>query len=270
MQTPLGPGAGVAGLAERGRAAFAKTSFGQLTASSACTEPGTLTIGLEGELDIVAAPGLERLLGEVELDRWPRVVLDLRHVSFIDSRGIRVLLGAHRRIGRVGGRVVLRHASPDIRRTLAAIGVDNILDLTDPVDNGRRPSDGRLQPPSAPSPVADLQPGAGATLMAVTNAVVSACKEHTGKGPMRAKAHLRPNALYVVLHDWMTVAERTLLARGRQDLIAESRHHLHEQVADAARASVEDATGRNVIATRSHVQFDRRIAILVFVLSPAA
>ena len=75
----------------------------------------------------------------------------------------------------------------------------------------------------------DLEPVAGSTLMEVTNAVVTACKARTGKGPTRAKAHLRSNTLYVVLRDWMTVAESTLLAGGRQDLIAESRRHLHEQ-----------------------------------------
>ena len=68
---------------------------------------------------------------------------------------------------------------------------------------------------------------------------------------MRAKAHLRSNALYVVLHGWMTDAERTLVAGGRKDLVAESRRHLHQQVADAARSSIEEATGRSVIATEA-------------------
>ena len=268
MKTSPGPAAAIAGSAERGQ--FANTAVGHLTASSACSEPGTLTIGLEGELDIATAPALEQLLREIERDRWPTVVLDLRNLSFIDSTGIRELLGANDRIGRLGGRMVLRHASRDVRRTLAAIGVDSILDLTDPIDDDRRPSGRPPQPPSAPSLVPDLEPGAGPTLMEVTNAVVTACKAHTGKGPMRAKAHLRSNALYVVLRDWMTVAERTLLARGRKDLIAELRRHLHQQVADATQSSVEEATGRNVIATRSHIQFDRRTAIVVFILRPAA
>jgi hypothetical protein len=43
--------------------------------------------------------------------------------------------------------MVLRHASRAVRRTLAAIGVDSILDLTDPIDDDRPPS-GR--PPQRP------------------------------------------------------------------------------------------------------------------------
>jgi uncharacterized protein YbcI len=68
----------------------------------------------------------------------------------------------------------------------------------------------------------------------------------------------------------MTVAESTLVAGGRQDLVAESRRHLHQRVADATRPSVEEATGRNVTATRSHIDFDRNTAIVVFTLHPAA
>jgi hypothetical protein len=66
----------------------------------------------------------------------------------------------------------------------------------------------------------DVGIASGPALMAVTNAVVAACKQHTGRGPTRAKAHLYPNALHIVLGDWMTREERTLTAGGRQDLIA--------------------------------------------------
>ena len=270
MKRPDVYGAAIARPAERGHAPFASTTVGPLTVSSACSEPGTLTIALEGELDIATAPAFERLLNEAERDRWPTVVLDLRRLSFIDSSGIRALLGANDRIGRLGGRMVLRNASRDVRRTLTAIGVDSILELTEAVDDDGRPPGRPPQTPTSLSLVSDVDAGAGATLMEVTNAVVGACKTHTGKGPTRAKTHLRTNALYVVLRDWMTVAERTLLARGRQDLIAESRQHLHQQIADTAQSTVEDATGRNVIATRSHIQFDRNTAIVVFILSPAA
>ena len=67
----------------------------------------------------------------------------------------------------------------------------------------------------------------------------------------------------------MTVAEITLLTAGRKDLIAEGRRYLHEQVADDTRSSVEKATGRTVLGAQSHVDFDRGIAALMFILSPA-
>jgi anti-sigma B factor antagonist len=117
---------------EPGHTAFADTTVGQLTARSCCWEPGTLTIELDGELDIATAPALEQLLSEVERDRWPTVVFDLRHLDFIDSSGIRALLTAKRRLG--GGMAVGQVSRP-VRRTLAAIGVDSILDVAhEPVD----------------------------------------------------------------------------------------------------------------------------------------
>jgi anti-anti-sigma factor len=251
------------------RAPFAKTTVGLLTVSSACSKSGTLTIGLEGELDIATAPAFDRLLGEVERDRWSTVVLDLRRLEFIDSSGIRTLLGAHHRVGRLGGHLVIRQASRDVRRTLATIGVDGILELSEVIDDDRRSPSRPARRPSL-SLVPDPEPFGGRKVMEVTNAVVNACKAHTGKGPTQAKARLRSNALYVVLRDWMTVAERTLLVGGHEDLVAESRRHLHQQVAEATRSSVEDATGRNVIATRGHIDFDRDTAIVVFILSPGA
>jgi anti-anti-sigma factor len=123
------------GSPEPGHAAFTDTTVGQLTTRSCCSEPGTLTIELEGELDIATAPALEQLFREVERDRWPTVVLDLRQLDFIDSSGIRALLTANDRIGRLGGRMAVRHASRPVRRTLAVIGADSILDVAhEPVD----------------------------------------------------------------------------------------------------------------------------------------
>ena len=143
-QTSSGPKRAIGVSAQPRKAAFATTRAGQLTTSCSCSEPGTLTIGLDGELDIATAPALERLLREVERDRWPTVVVDLRQLSFIDSSGIRALLTANDRIGRRDGRMLVRHPSRAVRRTLAAIGVDSILDIADAVDE---PTLAALSPP---------------------------------------------------------------------------------------------------------------------------
>ena len=87
MQPMAGSGAGLAESIESGQGAFATTTFGQLRTTSACSEPGTLTIGLDGELDIASAPRLGQLLAELDRDRWTTVVLDLRHLSFIAPAG---------------------------------------------------------------------------------------------------------------------------------------------------------------------------------------
>ena len=133
-----GYGSAVAESEEFGHAAFATARMGHLTARSACSKQGTLTIGLDGELDIATAPALEQLLRELQGDQSPTVVLDLRHLSFIDSSGIRALLTANRRIGGLGGHLVVRHPARCVRRTLAAIGADRILDLADVIEEPTR------------------------------------------------------------------------------------------------------------------------------------
>ena len=105
--------------------------------------------------------------------------------------------------------------------------------------------------------------------MDVTNAVVAACKEHAGKGPPRAKAYVAPDTVYVVLGDWMTRAERTLMAQGSQGLVAEMRSTLHDRIADATRTAVEAATGRTVLAVQTQIELSRNVATVQFILSPA-
>lgn len=84
-------------------------------------------VTLAGELDPHTAPQLEHeittMVGNGALD----VVLDLRDLQFIDSSGLRVLIAAHRDLGRRGGSLTLRSPSDTARRLLEITGlVDHI------------------------------------------------------------------------------------------------------------------------------------------------
>ncbi|MFI5009891.1 MAG: STAS domain-containing protein, partial [Solirubrobacterales bacterium] len=61
---------------------------------SCVADNGTVSIVLEGELDLANAPQLEERLADVVGTRPSRVVVDLRRLAFIDSPGLRVLLQA--------------------------------------------------------------------------------------------------------------------------------------------------------------------------------
>ena len=63
-------------------------------------------LGARGELDIATAPLLEDAFEVAVGSGADRIVLDLRATTFIDSTGLRVLLGMTRRAGagRVGDR----------------------------------------------------------------------------------------------------------------------------------------------------------------------
>lgn len=56
-----------------------------------------VAMSLGGELDIATAPRLESELRRVEGGRPSVLVIDLRQLSFIDSTGLRLLIGADAR-----------------------------------------------------------------------------------------------------------------------------------------------------------------------------
>ncbi len=59
-------------------------------------------VTLAGELDLSSAGVLEREVAELHAAGHDRIVVDLSRVEFIDSTGLRVLLGLHRSSERVG------------------------------------------------------------------------------------------------------------------------------------------------------------------------
>ncbi len=65
-------------------------------------------IVVHGDIDVAGGPILEVALVDDENDN-SQVVIDLGDVSFIDSSGLRCLLGASRRARDRGTTVVLRH-----------------------------------------------------------------------------------------------------------------------------------------------------------------
>jgi anti-sigma B factor antagonist len=72
-------------------------------------------VAVSGELDIYTAPSLERAVLELEHAR-PLLVIDLTGLSFIDSTGLSVLLGASERARRQDRRlVVVRPPLPALR-----------------------------------------------------------------------------------------------------------------------------------------------------------
>lgn len=88
----------------------------------------TFTITLSGELDIATAPPVEELVREVLADGPPSSIeLDWSGLTFMDSTGIRLLLGIVRQC-HVSGVDLLWRFSESAQRALDAVGIhDGIL-----------------------------------------------------------------------------------------------------------------------------------------------
>ncbi|KJY42538.1 hypothetical protein VR41_07500 [Streptomyces sp. NRRL B-1568] len=85
---------------------------------------GAVVVELTGEIDILAEQRLAPLL-EVLAGRCREVlVIDLRHVTFIDASGVRLLLRARDRVARGGGRLRVVRGGAAVAKVIRIAGVE--------------------------------------------------------------------------------------------------------------------------------------------------
>ena len=90
--------------------------------------PGAVTIVIRGELDLVTLPVLAGQLAVVSRDKPGRLVFDLAGTSFMDCGSARLIAGSGSWL-RDGGRPVIRHPGPGVRRILGLTGLDTHCDI---------------------------------------------------------------------------------------------------------------------------------------------
>jgi anti-sigma B factor antagonist len=81
------------------------------------------SVVVRGEIDMETAPQLERVLDEVVAKGALLVTLDLEGVDFLDSSGLRVILGASNKLGEHDGQLLIEGASSAVERVLEITGV---------------------------------------------------------------------------------------------------------------------------------------------------
>ena len=92
-------------------------------------EDGGTSFALSGELDLSTLDDLETVL-DGSLDGKPGlVVVDLRDLTFLDSSGLRVLLGLHAGQREQGGRVVLVRGPRRVHRVFELTRADQELEI---------------------------------------------------------------------------------------------------------------------------------------------
>ena len=88
-----------------------------------------MRITLEGELDLATAPEVEAALREpVEQER---LVLDLRGLTFMDSSGLRLLMGAQTRATEDDRRLALVRGPDAVHRVLEITHMDERFEIVD-------------------------------------------------------------------------------------------------------------------------------------------
>jgi anti-sigma B factor antagonist len=86
---------------------------------------------LDGEIDISTCPAVRRLLMAAISGGDVHLAVDMSGVTFIDARGIGVLVAAANRARRAGGGLSLLAPSPQVRRLLDVFHLDAILPIAE-------------------------------------------------------------------------------------------------------------------------------------------
>jgi anti-anti-sigma factor len=90
-------------------------------------------IRLEGEFDLSCESGLRAEIARITAQQPNAVVVDLGDVTFIDSRGLRMLLELDAAARRDGFALTLARADGQVRSSLRITGLDLLLPLVEPV-----------------------------------------------------------------------------------------------------------------------------------------
>lgn len=88
---------------------------------------GHAVLAVEGRLDVRTAADARARLHQAVDGGTGDLVLDLGGLEFWDATGLGVIMGTHRRAGRLGRRLVLRSVPPQLQRLLVATRLHRIL-----------------------------------------------------------------------------------------------------------------------------------------------
>ena len=85
-----------------------------------------LTIKLEGRLDTITSPELEKELGD--LNGVNSIVFDFENLDYISSAGLRVLLSCQKKMN-IQGTMVIKNVKSEIKDVFDMTGFSDILTI---------------------------------------------------------------------------------------------------------------------------------------------
>jgi|SRR5580704_17342935 anti-sigma B factor antagonist len=93
------------------------------------SEPGVPVLLVRGEIDVASAPEFHASLSDL-IGQGPEIIIvDMSDVSFIDSTGLGVLVGAEKQMRDAGQALRLVVTQPQIIRLLELTGLDEVFTI---------------------------------------------------------------------------------------------------------------------------------------------
>jgi uncharacterized protein YbcI len=112
----------------------------------------------------------------------------------------------------------------------------------------------------------DVQPPASGTrlagghlLAAISTSIVGILRDHYGRGPIKAKTYALDDIIVVVMRgSGFTPLEQTIMDSGQPDRVVALREDFQRVMAARYKQTIEELTGRKVLAflSQAHVQPD--------------
>lgn len=105
----------------------------------------------------------------------------------------------------------------------------------------------------------------GRLLAAISTSIVAILREHYGRGPMKAKTYALDDIIVVVMRgSGFTPLEQTIMDSGEPHRIVELREDFQRLMAARYKDTIEQLTGRQVVAFLSQAHVEPDITMEVF------
>jgi anti-anti-sigma factor len=92
---------------------------------------GHAVVTAAGEIDVETAGSLASAVAEALEAGHQRVLVDFADVTFIDSTGLGVLVKSHRKAESLSAFFAVVHPTPQTRKLIAVLGLDQLLHVYD-------------------------------------------------------------------------------------------------------------------------------------------
>ena len=105
----------------------------------------------------------------------------------------------------------------------------------------------------------------GHLLAAISTSIVAILREHYGRGPMKAKTYALDDIIVVVMRgSGFTPLEQTIMESGEPDRIVSMREDFQRVMAGRYKQTIEELTGRKVLAFLSQAHVEPDITMEIF------
>lgn len=117
-----------------------------------------------------------------------------------------------------------------------------------------------------PSAEEEGPPLTGGRLLAqISTRIVAILREHYGRGPMKAKTYALDDIIVVVMRgSGFTALEQTIMDSGQPGRVVAMREEFQSVMAERYRHTIEDLTGRKVVAFLSQAHVEPDITVEMF------